>query len=91
MFDPNGKEIKPALHVLITREMFGTFFTLTLDNEHTEELDADETREWFRTHGADMDVIDKALDQAWNFMRADVEIQNPKEPSTPKVPYAPDI
>lgn len=81
----------PKLHVLITREMFMELFTLTLDNGFTEELDAEETRAWFKERGANMDVVEKCLDHAWNFLRAEININNPKEPSLPAVAHAPKL
>jgi hypothetical protein len=54
------KNLSPnALHVSIFREMFADFFELTLDNGHTEELEPDDTREWFRLRGANMDAVEK--------------------------------
>ena len=84
-------KISDSLHVVITRPMWGEFFTLTLDNGQTEELDPEETRTWFKVRGANMDVIEKVLDHVWNFQRAEVDIENPKEPPATKLPYAPDI
>ena len=80
-----------ALHVLITRPMWGEFFTLALDNGQTEELDPEETRTWFKVRGANMDAIEKVLDHVWNFQRAEVDIQNPKEPPMTRLPYAPEL
>lgn len=79
------------LHVLITRPMWGEFFTLALDNGHTEELEPEEVRAWFKVRGADMDVIEKTLDHVWNFGRAEVNIANFKEPPVTRLPYSPDI
>lgn len=78
-----------GLHVLITREPFSDFFVITLDNGHTEELEVEETRLWFKTRGADMDKMEKVLDHVWNFYRAEAVIDSPKEPSLPKVAFAP--
>jgi len=71
--------------------MWGEFFTLALDNGQTEELDPEETRTWFKVRGANMDAIEKVLDHVWNFQRAEVDIQNPKEPPMTRLPYAPDL
>jgi hypothetical protein len=70
-----------ALHVIIKHEIFSDFFTLVQSNGHTEELEPDEAREWFKIRGAKMDAVEKALDHAWNFKRAEFYIQTPKEPS----------
>lgn len=69
------------LHVTILRPPFtGDFFTLVLDNGQSEELEVEETREWFRVRGANMDVVEKALDEAWNFAESGITIKNPKVP-----------
>jgi hypothetical protein len=81
----------PKLHVLVTREMFIEFFTLTLDNGYTEEMEPDAVRTWFKERGANMDVVEKCLDHAWNFMRAEINISNPKEPSVPVIAHAPKL
>lgn len=64
------------LFVEIHREPFEDFFTLKFDG-NSEDLEADAVREWFKKRGANMDVIEQALDRAWNFYRADVAIKNP--------------
>ena len=71
--------------------MWSDFFTLVMDNGHTEELEPEELREWFRVRGADMDKMEKVYDQAWNFRRAEVLIENPREPKRTALPYAPNI
>ena len=68
------------LHVLITREPFLEWFVLTLDDGSSYELDPEETRAWFKERGANMDVVEKALDDCWNFYKAEFVIQNPKKP-----------
>ena len=84
-------EPNPPLHVLITREMFSIFYTLTLPDGSSEELEIEEMREWFRVRGANMDIAEEAFTQCWNFLRAEVEIHNPKQPPRPVLPYSPDI
>lgn len=64
--------------VKIDREPGMDFLVLTLEDGTTEELDVDDTREWFRLRGANMDKIDKALDYVWNFYHATVNINMPK-------------
>jgi len=93
MSTPIGPEPTPenVLHVILLREMWGEFFTLLLDSGHTEELDPEDTRTWFKVRGADMDKMEKVLDHCWNFGRAEAEIVNPKEPPVTRLPYAPDI
>lgn len=86
------KNVPPsAFHVIITHEIFSDFFTLILDNGRTEELDAEETRAWFKDHGANVDAAEKALDHAWNFKRAEFYILNYKEPTLNKPSYAPKL
>lgn len=80
-----------TLHVKITRPMWGEFFTLTLDNDYTEELEPEEVRLWFKVRGANTDIIEKTLDHVWNFGSAEVNIANPKEPPVTRLPYSPDI
>ena len=88
---PQTPQPLPPLHVLIDREPWSETFTLNLDNGQSEELDPEEVREWFRVRGANMDALEKVLDQAWNFRYADVVIANPKVPRTVRHPYAPNI
>lgn len=80
-----------TLHVVITREMWGEFFTLTLDNGHTEELEPEDIRAWFKLRGADMDKVEKVLDQAWNFQRAEAIFDHYKEPKIVRLAHSPDI
>lgn len=80
-----------AIHVVVTREPWTDFFTITLDNGHSEELDVEDCRAWFKVRGASMDVVEKALDQCWNFYRSEILIRNPKEPPAPKLPHAPKL
>jgi len=80
------------LHVIVTREQFSIFYLIeTPVNGYSEELEVEEVREWFRLRGAKEDMVEKALDQAWNFGRSEVLIKNPREPMVPKLPYSPDI
>lgn len=73
-----------SLTVLVTREPFVDCFVLHVPKPdgsvHTEELDPDETSAWFREHGANMILTEKALDHIWNFYRGSIEIENYKEP-----------
>jgi hypothetical protein len=86
-----GAPPREPLTIHIHREMWGEFFTLTLPNGHTLEVDVEDVRPWFKVRGANMDVIEKVLDHAWNFQNAEVTIENPKEPPVTRLPYAPDI
>ncbi len=80
-----------GLHVFITREPFSDFFVIRLDNGHTEELEVEDTRQWFKDRGANMDKVEKVLDQVWNFQRAEVFFDTYKEPSLPSIPHAPKL
>lgn len=77
-------ELPRQLRVKIEREPFMDFFVLKLDNGHSEELEPEEIREWFRVRGANLDVIEKVLDEAWNwppsYKDVYVVINNYKEP-----------
>lgn len=75
-------EILPPLKVKLYREPWCDYVQITYvsdqGNTVSEELDADDTREWFNKRGADMDKIEKILDYIWNFYKAEVTIENPK-------------
>lgn len=93
MIDPNLPlpSVDGVLHVAITREPFIDYFVITLDNGHTEELEPEECRQWFKERGANMDKIEKLLDHVWNFHMGEVNIHNPKEPPLPKMAHAPKL
>jgi hypothetical protein len=86
----------PPLPVHVTREPFCEWFNLEYRTDDsptplTEELDPDETRDWFKKRGADMDKIEKMLDYVWNFYRADVVIEKPKKVELPMSKIQPRI
>ncbi len=67
--------------VKITRVPFsGDWFTLTLPNGFSEELEPDETRAWFKARGANLDKMEPILDSVWNFGEETVTIDNWLEP-----------
>lgn len=70
----------PAMVVTLTREPFTSWFTLMTADGSTEDLEPEEVTEWFRIRGARMDVVEKALDHAWNFYFVEVAIHSPKTP-----------
>lgn len=80
-----------ALHVVIKHEIFSDFFMLILDNGHSEELEPEDARAWFKARGAKTDAVEKALDHAWNFKLAEFYIAEPKEPLVSRVAYAPKL
>jgi hypothetical protein len=86
-----NKTPSEPLHVILTREMFSIFYTLSLPDGTSEELEIEEVRAWFTERGADPDKMEKVYDQVWNFLRAEVLIENPRVPSRPLLPYSPDI
>lgn len=69
---PTGR----SAHVLVTREPFSDFYSLSVDNGQSEELEIEEVREWFRQHGANMDAVEPALDHCWNFYSVVIVIGN---------------
>lgn len=83
--DPN------VLRVFLVREPFDDFYTIVLDNGQTEELDDTETRQWLADHGADEDLINKGVTQAWNFKSALLHIKNPIQPKQVFRPEAPKL
>jgi len=80
-----------AIHVVVTREPWMEYFHITLDNGHSEELEVEDTRQWFKDRGANMDMVERALDHCWNFYRSEIMVRNPKEPPTPKLAHAPKL
>lgn len=76
---------------MIYHEIFSEYFTLVLPGDQTEEVDTQEALAWFKDHGANMDIAQKALDHAWNMGKAGLTIQKPKQPSNRSLPFAPQI
>jgi hypothetical protein len=84
--------------VKLTREPWGDCFNLALDNGHTEELEPEETRKWFKEHlskalcrEAELkreEAIEKVLDEAWNFREAAVVIEDFNLPLVAHPAYA---
>lgn len=80
-----------TLRVFLVREPFDDFYQIVLDGGQSEELEEPETRDWLAAHGADEELIHKAITQAWNFYSAAILIKNPKFPKSltdPLVPLA---
>ncbi len=80
-----------AVAILVTKEPFCDWFTLTMPNGFTEELDAEQATQWFKERGANMPAIEKFLDHVWNFYKGVVEIQNFKEPKSLDPKTSPNI
>lgn len=88
---PSGTSLQP-MRVRITREPFGDYFTLHLDNRpNAEELDPEETRKWFKEHGADMEKLETVLDECWNFYEAVCTISSYKEPKLAHPDFQPNV
>lgn len=65
----------------MSRAPFSDYFNLALDIGHTEELDPEETRQWFYAHGVtDKLGLEKSLDDCWNFYEAVAVIEHFKVP-----------
>ncbi len=88
--------VKRSLTVFITREHGTYFFILHIPDgkggwHPQEELDVEDTVEWFKLRGAKMEALDKALDHVWNFYRGAFEIEEYHDPPvanprlTPKI------
>lgn len=86
---PNN--VPNTLRVFIVREPFDDFYTMVLDNGQTEEMDEEGTRIWLAERGADDDLVDAAITQAWNFKSALVTIKNPIIPKQQFRPEAPQL
>ena len=87
-----------SLTFLVTRVAFSDFFTIHLVDLHTgkpngqtEELDVDETYEWFRVRGAKLPLLEKSLDHVWNFYKGAITIDNYKEPPVKNAAIKPKI
>lgn len=84
-------EVGSSVKVIITREPFSDFFVLLLDSGHTEELEVEETRAWFRERGADMHKLEPVLDEVWNFGHSVVTIDNFKLPVVKHPAFEPQV
>ena len=65
--------------IVVLREPWSDFYVLAYDGK-TEELEFEETRAWFKAHGADMIKLEPALDEVQNFQQTIVNIADFKEP-----------
>jgi hypothetical protein len=76
-------EVVQPLLVRIVRESGLDWFTLYLPDNSSEDVDAEEAVEWFRLHHQgrmDYTLIERAIDDAWNFGEANVLIEKPRFP-----------
>ena len=76
---PNDKP--NTLRVFLVREPFDDFYLILQDDGKSEELEEDDVRQWLKDHGAEEELVQRSVDQAWNFYSAMVHIKNPKTPS----------
>lgn len=76
-----AQPVAEPLKVILKREPFLEWFIIEVPSQNvSDECDPEETRNWFKMRGANMDVVEKALDYCWNFYRSEVTIKNPKAP-----------
>lgn len=66
--------------VVITRERFMDYFTVTMPDNQSEDLEATEALKWFQERNANVHTIEKALDYAWEHGEAVVEVSFWREP-----------
>lgn len=83
--------IPNSLRVWLIREPFDDFYLVYLDDGKSEELEELDVRKWLADRGAEEELVQRSVDQAWNFYSACVIIPNPRTP--PKVfdPVEPNI
>lgn len=85
--------IEPLL-VKIVREPGLEWFTVELPDGSSEDLEPEEAVEWFRLrHAGKMDIslIERALDDCWNFYSAEILIVNPRLPKAIRTRTSPNI
>lgn len=80
-----------TLLVGLVREPFDDFYIVILQNGQSEELDDEGVRNWLSARGADEDLIQKGITQAWNFYSAAILIMSPKTPPQSSDPLSPNI
>ncbi len=67
-----------SLTIELTREPFTDWVTLTLPDGQSFDMDWEEIKMWMKLRNADMDIVDKALDDVYNFYSSTVIIKNPR-------------
>jgi hypothetical protein len=87
---PSPASPSPVVPVIVrlTREPWSPFFSLSVEAGDgagsTEDLEPDEARDWFKDRGANMVMVEKALDDCWAFYGKRrpirVRIMNPRRP-----------
>jgi hypothetical protein len=76
---PNN--VPNTLRVFLVREPFDDFYLIVQDDGKSEELEEDDVRQWLKDRGAEEELIQRSVDQAWNFYSAQVSIKNPRTPN----------
>lgn len=67
----------PTLVVTVLREPYIDIFTLVFENGESEDMEPDETRDFFKKLGANMFEVEKALDYCWNFYKVIIAVDKP--------------
>lgn len=87
---PNN--VPNSLRVFLVREPFDDFYLIVQDDGKSEELEEDDVRQWLKDRGADEELIQRSVDQCWNFYSASLTIMNPKTPARAVLdPLAPQL
>ena len=84
---PNA--VPNTLRVFLVREPFDDYYLLINQNGHSEEMDDEQVRAWLAERGANEELINAGITQAWNFYSAMVLITSPKQPVPVYDPLSP--
>lgn len=93
-------EAPKSFTFFVQRTPWTDFFTIHLidlktgkPNGQSEELDVDETVQWFLDRGANEELLHKGLDHIWNFAKGAIEIDAAayKEPPVKNAALKPNI
>jgi len=80
-----------AMLIQVRREPFSPYYQLIMPNGNSEEILCEDIYEWFRLRGAKAEVIEKAIDEAWNFYSVDILVPEWREPSVQNPRISPHI
>jgi hypothetical protein len=73
-----GGDFSGSMIVTISHEYFTEGVVLLWEGQSTEELSHVEALQWFKVHGAKLEVaVNEAINCAINLGRADITIKNP--------------
>lgn len=85
-------DVPNSMVVYLVREPFDDFYLIVQENGRSEELEEDGVRQWLADRGAGEELIQRSVDQAWNFYSARVLIMNPRTPAKVLLdPLAPNL